>query len=418
MGARPEAVGLSSSRLERIDQFVKRKYIDSGRMPCGLVLVHRRGETAHFSAFGMADVERKTPVKDDTIFRIYSMTKPITSIAFMQLVEQGLVALDEPVHKYIPAWKDLGVFVGGFMQTFRTKRPERPMLIIDLLRHTSGLTYGFQESTNVDAAYRKLKIGEIEKSGTLDGMVENLAKLPLEFSPGTAWNYSVSTDIVGYLVEKISGQKFEDYLRAKIFKPLGMIDTDFHVHPGKEARFAACYIPAKGGMELQDDPAKSPYLQPPSFVSGGGGLVSTASDYLRFCRMLLNGGSLDGVQIVSPKTIELMTMNHLPDGKDLPALSRSLFSEVTYNGVGFGLGFSVTMDPAKTMIPGSAGEYSWGGAASTSFWIDPKEELITIFMTQLIPSSTYPIRRELRTMVYSSFTSDRDGGSAKAKVGF
>jgi CubicO group peptidase (beta-lactamase class C family) len=396
---------LSSSRLERIDQFVKRKYIETGRMPCGLVVVHRRGETAHFSAFGMADVERKTPVKDDTIFRIYSMTKPITSIAFMQLVEQGLVALDEPVHKYIPAWKDLGVFVGGFMQTFRTKRTERPMLIIDLLRHTSGLTYGFQESTNVDAAYRKLKIGEIEKSGTLDGMVETLAKLPLEFSPGTAWNYSVSTDILGYLVEKISGQKFEDYLRTKIFKPLGMTDTDFHVHPGKEARFAACYIPAKGGMELQDDPAKSSYLQPPSFVSGGGGLVSTASDYLRFCRMLLNGGTLDGVHIVSPKTIELMTMNHLPDGKDLPALSRSLFSEVTYNGVGFGLGFSVTMDPAKTMIPGSAGEYSWGGAASTSFWIDPTEELITIFMTQLIPSSTYPIRRELRTMVYSAFTS-------------
>ncbi|MEQ1865700.1 MAG: serine hydrolase domain-containing protein [Micropepsaceae bacterium] len=417
MSKRPEAVGMSSARLEMIDHFVQRRYVDTGRMPCGLVLVHRRGETAHFSAFGMADVERKKKLAEDTIFRIYSMTKPITSIAFMQLVEQGLVALDEPVHKYIPAWKDLGVFQGGFMQTFRTKRPDRPMLIVDLLRHTSGLTYGFQESTNVDAAYRKLKIGEIEKSGTLEGMIEQLAKLPLEFSPGTAWNYSVSTDILGYLVEKISGQKFEDYLRTKIFKPLGMVDTDFHVHPGKESRLAACYIPAKGGMELQDDPAKSPYLQPPSLVSGGGGLVSTASDYLKFCRMLINGGSLDGVQIVSPKTIELMTMNHLPDGKDLPTLSRSLFSEVTYNGVGFGLGFAVTMNPATTMIPGSAGEYSWGGAASTSFWIDPKEDLITIFMTQLIPSSTYPIRRELRTMVYSAFTSDRDGG-ARARVGF
>ncbi|MCE9523404.1 MAG: beta-lactamase family protein, partial [Alphaproteobacteria bacterium] len=243
MSKRPEAVGLSSARLEMIDQFIQRKYIDTGRMPCGLVLVHRRGETAHFSAFGMADVERKKKLDEDTIFRIYSMTKPITSIAFMQLVERGLVALDEPVHKYIPAWKDLGVFQGGFMQTFRTKRPDRPMLIIDLLRHTSGLTYGFQESTNVDAAYRKLKIGEIEKSGTLEGMVEQLGKLPLEFSPGTAWNYSVSTDILGYLVEKISGQKFEDYLRTKIFKPLGMVDTDFHVHPGKEARLAACYIP-------------------------------------------------------------------------------------------------------------------------------------------------------------------------------
>ena len=419
MSKRPEAVGLSSARLEMIDHFVQRKYIDTGRLPCGLVLVHRRGETAHFSAFGMADVERKKKLNEDTIFRIYSMTKPITSIAFMMLVEQGLVSLDDPVHRVIPAWKDLAVFQGGFMQTFRTKRCDRPMLMIDLLRHTSGLTYGFQESTNVDAAYRKLKIGEIEKSGTLEGMVEQLAKLPLEFSPGAAWNYSVSTDIAGYIVEKVSGQKFEDFLRTKIFKPLGMVDTDFHVHPGKEARFAACYTPtAKGGMELQDDPAKSPYLQPPGLVSGGGGLVSTASDYLKFCRMLINGGSLDGVQIVSPKTIELMTMNHLPDGKDLPALSRSLFSEVAYNGVGFGLGFAVTMDPAKTMIPGSVGEYSWGGAATTSFWIDPKEELITIFMTQLIPSSTYPIRRELRTLVYSSFTGERDSGSVRAKVGF
>ncbi len=418
MSARPEVVGLSSSRLETIDRFVQKKYLDTGRMPGALTLVCRRGEIAHFSAIGMADVERKKPLKEDTVFRIYSMTKPITSIAFMQLVEQGLVALDEPVHKYIPAWKDLGVFQGGGGTTpFRTKHVERPMLIVDLLRHTSGLTYGFQESTNVDAAYRKLKIGGIEKNGTLDGMVEQLAKLPLEFSPGTAWNYSVSTDILGYLVEKISGQKFEDYLRAKIFKPLGMVDTDFHVHPGKEARLAACYIPAKGGMELQDDPAKSPFLQPPSFVSGGGGLVSTASDYLKFCRMLINGGSLDGVQIVSPKTIELMKMNHLPDGKDLPALSRSLFSEGAYNGVGFGLGFAVTMDPAKTMIPGSVGEYSWGGAASTSFWIDPKEDLITIFMTQLIPSSTYPIRRELRTLVYSAMQSER-GGAARTRVGF
>jgi CubicO group peptidase (beta-lactamase class C family) len=405
MSARPETLGLSSSRLEAIDKFVQRKYVEPGRMPCGQVLVWRRGETAHFSSFGMADVERKTPLKDDTIFRIYSMTKPVTSVAFMQLVEQGLVALDDPVHKFIPSWKDLGVYQAGFMETFRTKRPDRPMLVVDLLRHTSGLTYGFQQSTNVDAAYRKFKLGEIEKHGTLDSMVEKLATLPLEFSPGTAFNYSVSTDILGYLVGKITGQKFEDYLRAKIFKPLGMSDTDFYVHAGKESRLAACYAATpKGTMDLQDDPTKSPYLEPPGFVSGGGGLVSTASDYLKFCRMLINGGTFEGTQILSPKTIELMTMNHLPDGKDLPALSRSLFSEAMYNGIGFGLGFSVTMDPAKALIPGSVGEYSWGGAASTSFWIDPKEELITIFLTQLLPSSAYPIRRELRTMVYSAFT--------------
>jgi CubicO group peptidase (beta-lactamase class C family) len=418
MSERPEALGLSSTRLEAIDTFVQNKYITPGRMPGALTLVWRRGEVAHFSAIGMADVERKVPVREDTIFRIYSMTKPITSVAIMMLVEQGLIALDDPVHRYIPEWKDLGVYQGGFMETFRTKRPERPMLVVDLLRHTSGLTYGFQQSTNVDAAYRKVKIGEIEKHGSLEEMVQKLARLPLEFSPGTAWNYSVSTDILGYIVGRVTGIAFEDFVRARICKPLGMSDTDFHVHAGKESRFAACYVATpKGKMDLQDDPAKSPYLQPPSLVSGGGGLVSTASDYLRFCRMLINGGSLDGVQILSPKTIELMTKNHLPDGKDLPALSRSLFSEAAYHGIGFGLGFSVTMDPAKTLIPGSVGEYSWGGAATTSFWIDPKEELITIFMTQLLPSSAYPIRRELRTMVYGAFQQEAYSG-ARPRVGF
>jgi CubicO group peptidase (beta-lactamase class C family) len=406
MSVKPESVGLSAKRLARIDQFIQQKYLDTQRMPGGLTLICRRGEIAHVSALGMADVERKIPLREDTIFRIYSMTKPLTTVAFMMLVEQGLVALDDPVHRFIPAWKDLGVFQGGFMETFRTKRAERPMLMVDLLRHTSGLTYGFQQSTNVDAAYRAHKIGEIEKHGTLGDMIDKLGRLPLEFSPGTAWNYSVSTDVLGYLVGKISGQPFDAYLREKILQPLGMTDTDFHVHAGKEARFAACYAATpSGGMVLQDDPAKSPYLQAPTLISGGGGLVSTASDYLKFCRMLINGGTLGNTQFLSPKTIALMTTNHLPDNKDLPALSRSLFSEASYHGIGFGLGFAVTMDPAKTLIPGSVGEYSWGGAASTSFFVDPKEDLIAIFFTQLLPSSSTPVRRELRTMIYSAFTS-------------
>ncbi len=405
MSIKPESVGLSSERLARIDRFIQRKYLDTGRMPGALTMIFRRGEVAHCSAIGMADIEHKTPLREDTLFRIYSMTKPLTTVAFMMLVEEGRVALDEPVHRVIPAWKDLGVFQGGFMESFRTKRPQRPMLMIDLLRHTSGLTYGFQQSTNVDAAYRALKIGEIEKHGTLDEMVEKLARLPLEFSPGTAWNYSVSTDVLGYIVGKLTGQPFEAYLRERILQPLGMADTDFHVHAGKEARFAACYAATPTGtMTLQDDPASSAFLRPPTLISGGGGMVSTASDYLKFCRMLLNGGTLGGVQLLSPKTIALMTRNHLPDNQDLPALSRSLFSEANYNGIGFGLGFAVTMDPAKTMIPGTAGEYSWGGAASTAFWIDPVEDLITIFLTQLLPSSSTPVRRELRTLVYSAFT--------------
>jgi CubicO group peptidase (beta-lactamase class C family) len=290
------------------------------------------------------------------------------------------------------------------------------MLIIDLLRHTSGLTYGFQQSTNVDAAYRKLEIGVLERSGTLEEMVQKLAKVPLDFSPGTAWNYSVSTDVLGYLVGKISGVPFDDYLRTQIFEPLGMVDTGFFVRPGAETRLAASYAaggtilpgmgaaPAGGKMILIDHPEKSAYLRPTTMHSGGGGLVSTAGDYLRFCRMLLNGGTLEGAHILSPKTIQLMTTNHLPDGKDLPALSRSLFSEAAFNGIGFGLGFSVILDVSKVMVPGSVGNYSWGGAASTYFWIDPTEDLICIFMTQLLPSTTYPIRRELATLVYAAFT--------------
>ena len=399
------AAGLSPARLEVLDRFIQTRYIDSGKIPGALIAIARRGEVAHFSALGMADVERKKPVREDTIFRLYSMTKPLTSVAFMMLVEQGLVALDTPVHDVIPEWKDLGVYQGGFMETFRTTPPARPMLMVDLLRHTSGLTYGFQQMSNVDAAYRKLKVGERVAGATLDTMIAQMATLPLEFSPGTAWNYSHSTDVLGYLVGKIAAMPFDEFLRKNLFEPLKMTDTAFFVPEAKLPRFSACYAyTPKNPMLLFDDPAKSTYMQPPSMVSGGGGAVGTASDYLRFCRMLLDGGSLDGVQILSPKTIALMTLNHLPDGKDLPALSRSLFSEVTYNGVGFGLGFAVTMDTTRTMLPGSIGDYSWGGAASTYFWIDPKEELIAIFMTQLMPSSTYTIRRELRTLVYSAFT--------------
>jgi CubicO group peptidase (beta-lactamase class C family) len=405
MTTNPKAAGISPERLRRLDQYLQTRYIDEGKIPGALTVIFRRGHLAHFSALGSAHVERKQPVRPDTVYRIYSMSKPITSVAFMMLVEQGLVALDDPVHRVIPEWRDLGVYQGGFMETFRTERPARPMLMIDLLRHTSGLTYGFQQTTNVDAAYRKLKIGERVGETTLDDMIAQLAKVPLEFSPGTAWNYSVSTDVLGYLIGKISGEPFDQFLRNHIFEPLGMNETGFHVRPEQEERFAACYAATpRVRMLLFDDPETSAYRKPPSLLSGGGGMVSTADDYLRFTRMLLNGGTLDGAQILSPKTIELMTMNHLPDGKDLPALSRSLFSEVTYNGVGFGLGFSTTLDPTRTMLPGSVGDFSWGGAASTYFWIDPREELITIFMTQLMPSTTYTIRRELRTMVYSAFT--------------
>ncbi|MBM0105083.1 beta-lactamase family protein [Steroidobacter sp. S1-65] len=401
----PEAVGLASHRLQQIERHLQQRYLEPGRLPGALTLIERRGELAHLSVQGHMDVERARPLQQDTIFRIYSMTKPITSVALMMLVEQGQIALDDPVHRYIPQWRNLGVYEAGFVGTFRTRAAAAPMRVVDLLRHTSGLTYGLQQRTNVDAAYRKFGFGDPAGSGTLQGMIEGLANIPLESSPGEVWNYSVSTDVLGYLVGKISGMPFEQFLRERIFEPLGMIDTDFHVPAAKAARFAACYMLGPDGrMNLQDDPQNSPYLKPPSFVSGGGGLVSTAADYLRFCRMLLNGGTLDGARLLSPKTIELMTANHLPGGKELPEMSVSLFSEASYSGVGFGLGFAVTTNPARTLVPGSVGDYSWGGMASTYFWIDPREQLIVIFMTQLMPSTIYNLRRELRTLVYSAFT--------------
>ncbi|MCL2716749.1 MAG: beta-lactamase family protein [Alphaproteobacteria bacterium] len=413
----PESVGLSAPALARLDAHLKERYIDTGRFAGTDLLVCRHGRVAHRSLLGFADIERQIPVRDDTIYRIYSMTKPLTSIAFMMLVEEGRVALDEPVHRYIPEWKNLGVFVAGTSAGFFTRQPTRPMRIIDLLRHTSGLTYGFQQRSNVDAAYRDKKIGDIEKSGTLDSMIADLATLPLEFSPGEAWNYSVSTDVIGYLIGKISGIPFEQFLKQRILDPLGMTDTDFHVPPSKVDRFAACYCAdpqgamsfhggqRKAALTLQDDPRTSSFLSPPGFISGGGGLCSTTADYLTFCRALLNGGTLNGERLIGPKTLALMTANHLPGGRDLPAMSKSLFSEATFEGVGFGLGFAVTMRPAETLLAGSAGEYSWGGAATTTFWIDPREELITIFMTQALPSNAYPIRRELRSMVYAAIIS-------------
>jgi CubicO group peptidase (beta-lactamase class C family) len=407
-----EKQGMSSERLERIERFVDDNYIATGKLAGTLIQVWRRGGLALNSVLGLADRERQVPLTEDSIFRIYSMTKPITSVAVMMLVEECKIALDDPVSRYIPAWEKLAVHAGGFMESFQTRAPARPMLVVDLLRHTSGLTYGFQQNTNVDAAYRKLKIGDLATEGTLEEMIEKLATLPLEFSPGEAWNYSVATDVLGYIVGKVSGTPFEVFLKERIFDPLGMVDTDFYVPEEKVSRFCSCYaigalgsaVTSAQGPTLQDDARTSPYLKPPTFISGGGGLVSTATDYMRFARMLLQGGELDGVRLLGPKTLALMTANHLPGGRDLPGLSRSMFSEATYEGVGFGLGFATTITPSTTLIPGSAGDFFWGGAASTFFWVDPSEDLIVVFLTQLLPSSAYSVRRQLRTMVYSAIT--------------
>ncbi|KHK49573.1 beta-lactamase [Ralstonia sp. A12] len=410
--AMAEQVGLSSQRLKAFDAALNARYVASGHLPGAVTLVYRRGEVAHTNVVGSMDLERGKPMRDDAIFRIYSMTKPITSVAFMTLVEQGLVALDDPVSRFIPAWKQLGVAVAGARSLggFHTRPVGREMLIVDLLRHTAGLSYFFQARTNVDAAYRELAIGEPNNPTGLNGMIESLSQLPLDYSPGEEWNYSVATHVLGYLIEQISGQSFADYLKAALFDPIRMPDTGFFVPDDKAERLCACYRPTPtGGLHLQDDPATSAFLQAPALASGGSGLVSTAHDYLRFCRMLLNGGTIDGRQILSPKTIELMTLNHLPGGKTLDQMSRSTFSEAVYPGLGFGLGFAVTQDVASTMMPGSVGDYFWGGGASTSFWIDPAEDLIVIFMTQLLPSTTYKVRRDLRHWIYGAML---EGGRA------
>ncbi|MFN5511196.1 MAG: serine hydrolase domain-containing protein, partial [Burkholderiales bacterium] len=399
--------GFCTDRLARIETFLQDKYIGPGKLPCAQVQVLRSGSLVYESVIGRRDIERDVALTRDTVYRIYSMTKPITSLVFMMLVEEGRVALDDPVTRFIPEWKNLGVYSAG-TGPWVTTPCARPMQMVDLLRHTSGLTYGFQMRTNVDAAYRTLKVADRDRSLNTERFVDELSRLPLEFSPGEAWNYSVSTDVLGVLIERITGKPFAQVLQEGVFDPLGMKDTRFIVGEDQKARFAACYLPTPaGGMSLLDDPQKSPFLSEPVFFSGGGGLVSTADDYMRFCRMLLAGGQLDGHTLVSPATLRLMTANHLPGGKDLTALSRSLFSESTNAGVGFGLGFAVVFDPVRAMVPSSPGEYYWGGAASTAFWIDPVEDIAVIFMTQLLGSSTYPVRRELRTLVYSALLEPR-----------
>lgn len=391
------AQGLCPQRLARIDRFLADKYIRPGLLPCAQLLVARRGQVVHQTVLGTAVLATGQAMAEDTLVRIYSMTKPITSVAFMMLVEQGLVALDDPVHRFIPAWRHLGVYTGGQGGSFETTPTTAPMRMIDLLRHTAGLTYGFQLRTPVDAAYRAGRIEPLERRDGLEGFVQDLAKLPLEFQPGSAWNYSVATDVLGYLVGHISGQPFEQYLQQHILGPLGMVDTAFHVADDQAHRLAACYVREADGR-LTALPDKR-FRQPPSAPSGGGGLLSTAADYLRFCEMLRNGGALGDVRLLAPKTVALMRMNHLPGAVDLADISQSLFSEASYRGVGFGLGLAMTTDVARTGLAGSPGEYWWGGAASTAFWIDPVEQLSVVFLTQLMPSSTYPIRRELRTMV-------------------
>ncbi len=399
---KPETVGMNAERLGRVGEHLRKAYVEPQKIPGSLVLVHRRGQTCYLDVAGEADRERETPLAQDSIFRIYSMTKPIASLALMQLFERGLFALSDPVHRFIPAWKNLRVRTGGSWPLFETAPTQRPMEVRDLLTHTSGLTYGFLNASNLDRAYRKQNIGAPAPGYTLQDMIDQLAHLPLEFSPGERWNYSVATDVVGYLVEVISGQSLPDYFREHIFDPLGMSDTHFEITPESQGRFASCYQrgPDKK-LVLQDDGQASEYRDR-SFFSGGGGLISTAGDYLQFCRMLLNGGSLDGQRIIGTRTLDFMTRNHLPGRRDLSEFATGSFSETAYEGVGFGLGFANLQDPVRNGSTGNPGSYYWGGMASTLFWVDPAEDLAVIFMTQLMPSGTFNFRGQLESLIYAA----------------
>ena len=399
----PAGLGFDSERLKRIDSFVEKNYIDSGRLKNAQVLVAREGKPVHFAQFGTLR-EDGTPIREDALFRIASMTKPVTSIAFMQLVERCEVAVDDPVSRVLPEFAKLGAYNGGggalpFMPMQRGK----PMRFVDLLTHMSGLTYGFQNRSSIDAAYRKAELDLSRGNLTSDEYIATLSRIPLEFEPGSRWNYSVSTDVLGVAVERISGMRLGEYFQKYIFEPLGMVDSGFSVDRSKADRLADAYGYRPGKEPRQvDDATTSKLFDDAKFQSGGGGLVSTIADYHRFCAMLVNKGELDGARIIAPKTLDLMTANHLPGGADLTEMSQSLFSEANNSGTGFGLGFATVIDPAKTLMPASKGEFYWGGAYSTAFFVDPLEKITMVFMTQLYPSSTYPIRRQLKTLIYSA----------------
>lgn len=398
--ARPEDLGLSSDRLTNISRWMRR-YVEAGKLPGAMTLVARHGKVAYLECQGHRDLEAGLPVEEDTIFRFYSMTKPITSVGIMMLFEEGAFQLEDPLHKFIPEFANMRVWVSGEGDAMTTVPAKSPITMKQLLTHTSGLTYGFMESTPVDAAYRANRIEFNAGKGTLEDTARRLAEMPLLAEPGTEWNYSVSTDVLGRVIEVISGQTLDDYFRQRILEPLGMKDTGFTVPEGQAGRFAALYVPTPdGGMELADAPATSHYVTGVTNLSGGGGLVSTMGDYFRFTEMLRRGGELDGTRLLGRKTLQYMRMNHLPG--DMASMGQPRFSEVSYEGIGFGLGFSVVIDPARAQVLASPGEYAWGGAASTVFWLDPVEDMTVIFLTQLRPSSTYPLRPELRALTYQA----------------
>jgi CubicO group peptidase (beta-lactamase class C family) len=405
----PAEVGLDPERLARIGAHFDR-YVADGRLPGWLVTVRRGGRLAYVARCGSRDAEADLPVTDDTLWRIYSMTKPLTSVAAMMLYEEGKLALNDPVGAFIPSFADVRVYTGGSDVRPVTVPAVEPVRVWHLLTHTAGLTYGFHRVHPVDAMYRAAGFEWSSPPGMdLAAACDAWSGLPLLFQPGAEWNYSVATDVLGRVVEVASGQSLDEFFAAQILGPLGMTDTSFWADAEAAPRLAALYFPGPDGVAARLDALGAAALAPPDMLSGGGGLVSTAADYDRFTQLLLSrpdspAGELDGVRLLSPRTVGYMARNHLPGGLDLETFGRPLYAESPYRGVGFGLGFAVVLDPVPGKVIGSAGELTWGGAASTAFWIDQAADLTVSFFTQLLPSSTYPIRPQLRQLVYQALT--------------
>ena len=399
----PGEVGVDAARLARIDRHLAR-YVDDGRLAGWQVVVTRREQVVYASVYGERDLEAGLKVEPDTLWRIYSMTKPITAVVAMSLYEEGAFSLNDPVSRFLPEFADMRVLVGGNAEQPKTVPATEPMRLWHLLSHTAGLTYAFTKSSVLDDMYRLAGADPLfDPTADLPTMCSRWASLPLLFEPGSAWNYSVATDVLGRVIEVITGSTLDEVFQARVLGPLQMDQTRWHVAGEDQQRLAALYVPdPAGGKALRYDVLGAGALSEPALLSGGGGLVSTAADYERFTRMLLRGGELDGARVLGPRTLALMTRNHLPGGVDLASVGRGMFSETVFDGVGFGLGFSVNTDPVANKVTTSPGEFAWGGYASTAFWVDPVEQLTAHFFTQLVPSATYPIRTELRQLVYAA----------------
>ncbi|MDH3693942.1 MAG: beta-lactamase family protein [Gammaproteobacteria bacterium] len=389
--------GFSIDRLKKIRPWMQH-YVDTGKLAGALTLVARHGEIVCLESCGQRDMENNLPVTEDTIFRIYSMTKPITSVAIMMLYEDGHFQLNDPICEFIPEFKNMRVYNGGEGDAIRTEAAERDITIHHLLTHTSGLTYGLLNNTPVAKLYVEQQTDFNHRIDDLETVVNRLAGIALEFEPGTRWNYGVSTDVLGRIVEIVSGKSLDQFIQEKITEPLGMHDTGFSLRGENTDRLAALHeFTQDNALNLLESPQKSSFVSQVTTYSGGAGLVSTVNDYFRFTEMLRRKGEFDGARLLGRKTVEYMVSNHLPG--DLADMGQATFNETSYAGIGFGLGFAVVLEPTKSRVLCSKDEYGWGGAASTVFWIDPREDISVIFLTQLLPSSKYPLRPELRTLV-------------------